>query len=102
MAFLGVETFEIGPFTAMDPLIGVTIFKLFTWTQAATDGGGTIATGIGTTNGNGKILHLFVGSNVKDKHIGLTFAVTTGVITLDINATAGPTAGWLLAVIKKT
>lgn len=101
MAFASSELIELGPFPQTTPLAGKMVIKFYEWTQAATDGGGTIATGIGTTPGNGKILAVLTTGNVKDKDVAATFALTTGVITLDINATAGPTKGWAAALINK-
>lgn len=101
MAFGSTELIELGPFPQTTPLAGKMVIKFYEWTQLATDGGGTIATGIGTTPGNGSVLAVLATGNVVDKDPSATFAVATGIITLDINATAGPTKGWLAALIKK-
>ena len=102
MTFASEELIEIGPFPQTSPLKGSMVIKFYEWTQAATDGGGTIATGIGTTPANGAVLAVITTGNVVDKDPSATFAVATGVITLDINATAGPTKGWLAALIRKS
>ncbi len=74
---------------------GRVIKRLYSFTKLATDSSVTIATSIGTTPGNGKILTVIGVGNVVDKDISFTFAVATGVVTILSNGTAGPTAGWV-------
>ncbi len=101
MAF--VET-EIGEFRLpfQIPLLGEIVLKIYTWAQGATDGGGTIETGIGTTGGNGEVLAALSHGNVKDKSIGSSIAATTGIVTLDVDTTGGPTDGWTFLLVRKS
>lgn len=100
MTFASTLLTELGPFPQTKPLAGKMVTRFYEWTQVATDGGGTIATTIGTTPGNGKILAVLATGNVVDKDPSATFDVATGIITLDINGTAGPTKGWMEVLLK--
>lgn len=84
------------------PVIGELVLLVYILTQAATDGGGTVSTGYGTTGQNGEIIAIFAQGNVVDKDFSGSFAVATGVITLVANGTAGPTEGWLFVLVKKS
>ena len=81
---------------------GRIIKRVYSFTKGATDNSVTIATSIGTTPGNGKILAVQATGNVVDKELAITFAVTTGVITILSNGTAGPTAGWVEVTLSVT
>ena len=64
--------------------------RAYSFTQANSDGGGTIGTGI--ING---IKAIQATSNVVDKDSSASFDVATGIITVVNNGTAGPTIGWV-------
>lgn len=95
MAFASVLEFEEGPISRVGRSTrkGKWFRRTYSFTQAVTDGGGTIATSI--LNG---IKAVQVTTNIVDKTAAATFVVATGVITLDIDGTAGPTAGWVEVV----
>lgn len=84
------------------PILGEFVLIVWTWSQADSDGGGTVATGYGTTGQNGEVIAIFAMGNVVDKEIAGTIAATTGVITLVANSSTGPTGGWLFALVKKS
>ncbi len=81
---------------------GRLISRIYSFTKLATDSSVTIATSIGTTPGNGKILAVQATGNVVDKELAITFAVATGIITILSNGTAGPTAGWVTVTLSVT
>ncbi len=101
MAFLAVKYGEFR-LAGQIPIVGELVLIVYVLTQAATDGGGTVPTGYGTTGSNGEIIAIFAQGNVVDKDFSGSFAVTTGVITLVANGTAGPTDGWLFVLVKKS
>ena len=101
MAFVETLYLEIGPFPMTKPLRGKHSLLIWTWAQGATDGGGTIETGIGTTAGNGEVIASFSHGNVKDKPIGDSISATTGIVTLDVDTTGGPTVGYTIMLVKK-
>ncbi len=72
---------------------GRIIKRVYSFAKLNSDTSVTIATGIGTTPGNGKILATPIAvGNVVDKPISITFDVATGIITL-LNGTTGSTVG---------
>ena len=92
MTFASVLEFEEGPISRVgrNTRKGKWHRRTYSFTQGATDGGGTIATSLLNA-----IKAVQATTNIVDKTAAVTFVVATGVITLDINATAGPTAGWV-------
>lgn len=73
---------------------GIFIKRIYTFTKLDSDTSVTIATSIGTTPGNGKIISVIGSGNVVDKELAFTFDVATGIITI-LNGTTGATAGWI-------
>ena len=72
---------------------GRIIKRVYSFTKLNSDTSVTIATNIGTTAGNGKILATPTGAgNIVDKPLSFTFVVATGVITI-LNGTTGATIG---------
>ena len=81
---------------------GRLIKREYSFTKLSDDTSVTIATSIGTTPGNGKILTVQATGNVKETSVSATFAVTTGIITLLSTGTGGPTEGWVAVVLSVT
>ena len=74
---------------------GIFIKRIYSFTKADSDTSVTIATSIGTTPGNGKIVSVIGSGNVVDKELAFTFDVATGIVTILNNGTTGATAGWV-------
>ena len=84
------------------PMLGEIVLIVYSWTQVATDGGGAVTTGYGTTARNGEILAAISQGNVKDKPIGSVIDAAAGTVTIDVDATSGPTAGEMFILVKKS
>lgn len=84
---------------------GRLIRRSYSFTKLTSDSSVTIATSIGTTPGNGKILTTQATSNssVTGLQYGVSFDVATGIVTLVSGiGTTGPTIGWLDLVLSIT
>ncbi len=81
---------------------GRIINRIYSFTKLNNDSSVTIATSIGTTPGNGKILAVQATGNVVDKELAITFDVATGIITILNNGTTGATAGWVTVTLSVT
>jgi hypothetical protein len=98
MAFQEILIQELGPLPPSSKFDSRgTYIQIYTFTQLATDGGGTIATGLS------KIDAVLPFGNVEDKagDVSSTDFTSGGSAVINFNATGGPTAGCIIVIGRK-